>query len=63
MSEQVQKQKPAPQERASEKPVEAKARTEEQQALLDSDIMDEIDAALEGLDQDLAQQYVQKGGE
>lgn len=63
MSEQVQKQKPAPQERAAEKPVEAKARTEEQQALLDSDIMDEIDAALEGLDQDLAQQYVQKGGE
>lgn len=43
--------------------LEAKARTAEQQALLDDDILDEIDAALEGLDQELAVQFRQAGGE
>lgn len=66
MSKQVTKQR-APQrtENVQAEPDTSKERTPEQDALLDesNDLLDEIDGLLEGLDQDLAAQFVQVGGE
>lgn len=62
---QQQIRKPAPQEREAERATEAKARTEEQQEAIDKadDLLDEIDEALSGLDQELAVNFKQKGGQ
>jgi len=70
MSEQVQKVRSAKEQEMDhlaeeDAKAEAAARTPEQQDLIDAsdDILDEIDKALEGLDQDLAVTYIQQGGE
>lgn len=65
MPEQVQKPKPAPRKEEQTDDLTVKERSEETEALLSesSDWLDEIDEALEGLDQDLAAQFTQVGGE
>jgi sugar-specific transcriptional regulator TrmB len=65
MAERVQKQKPAPQEREAEPKAELPSRTPEQQEAIDKadDLLDEIDEALQGLDNELATTFHQKGGE
>lgn len=61
MAEQVQKQRQASQTTTE---VEELPAIPEQADLSKTDeLLDEIDEALNALDQDLAQQYTQKGGE
>lgn len=61
MAERVQKQRPAPQERAPEAQVEPKAQDAEALKAATDDLLDEIDGLLE--DQEVLVNYRQKGGE
>jgi ubiquitin-like protein Pup len=64
--EQVQKQRTtSPRTQSNSEELDAKERTEEQEELLarSDDVLDEIDAALQDLEQDLATTFVQRGGQ